>query len=143
MTVPAVAILDDDPRRAEAFEKALRAISAGREIRLVDNAPDFIAWLSENLGRTILICLDHDLGPSRLRDGARFEPGTGRDVVDWLATRQPTCPVIVHSSNSLAVSGMLFALEQAGWTTSRVLPMGDLEWIQAAWVAAVACTLRT
>jgi hypothetical protein len=76
-----------------------------------DNAPDMVAWLSEHLVDVALLCLDHDLGPSRWQNGERFEPGTGRDVVDFLAAAKPCCPLLVHTTNYVAAPGMLLALE--------------------------------
>ena len=96
-----------------------------------------IEWLGAGMTRTVLICLDHDLGPSRARDDMRFEPGSGRDVVDWLATHPARCPVVVHSANGMAVPGMLLVLEQAGWSASRVFTTGGVDWIAESWAPAV------
>ena len=105
MGAPTSSILEDDPGRMIAFRKALAGLSF--EVVIMDNAPDMIEWLDTGLARAVLICLDHDLGPSRLRDGTRFEPGSGRDVADWLAARPARCPVVVHSANGSAVPSML------------------------------------
>ena len=43
-----------------------------------------------------------------------------------MAVYAPTCPVIVHSSNSLAVPGMLRVLSESGWPCSAVMPTNDL-----------------
>jgi hypothetical protein len=102
-----------------------------------DNVPDTLEWLRENLGQTILIALDHDLGPSRLRDGHRFEPGIGREVADFLAKRSPVCPVIIHSSNSPAAEGMVGCLRGAGWAVIRVYPFDDLAWVERDWKPAL------
>ena len=50
-----------------------------------------------------------------------------------LALYAPTCPVIVHSSNSLAVPGMLRVLRESGWPCSAVMPTDDLRWIPTMW----------
>jgi hypothetical protein len=102
-----------------------------------DNVPDTLEWLRENVGQTILVALDHDLGPSRLRDGQRFEPGIGREVADFLAERSPVCPVIIHSSNSPAAEGMLCCLQGAGWSVTRVYPFDDLAWVDRDWKPAL------
>jgi hypothetical protein len=107
------------------------------ELSLFDNAPEMISWLERHLDKTKLICLDHDLGPNRCRDGSQFDPGTGRDVADFLASQNPICPVIIHTTNNLAAPGMQLALEDAGWSVSHVLPFGDLEWIPAEWIGEV------
>src|SRR5688572_20565274 len=92
-----------------------------------DNAPDMIDWLATGLADAALISLDHDLGPTREREGGgRFDPGIGRDAADVMALYAPTCPVIVHSSNSLAVPGMLRVLRESGWPCSAVMPSDDL-----------------
>ena len=101
-----------------------------------------LAWLRDHLERAPIIALDHDLGPSRLRDGERFEPGIGRDVADYLATRAPVCPVVIHSSNSPAADGMQFCLEAAGWTVTRVYPCDDLAWIERDWLAELRRFLK-
>lgn len=135
MPAPSITILEDDPERTSAFRAALAPWAL--DLVIVDNAPDMIEWLGKDLSRTALICLDHDLGPSRLRAEARFEPGSGRDVADWLAGRPAHCPVLVHSANGLAVPGMLLVLESAGWIAQRVVPTGDLDWIRESWLPAV------
>jgi hypothetical protein len=106
-----------------------------------DNAPDTVEWLQDHLEGAALICLDHDLGPNRDRDGEIFDPGTGRDVVDHLVTRKPCCHVLVHTTNSLAAPGMTMALEDAGWSWSRVVPYNDLEWVRADWIGCVVKAL--
>jgi len=141
MTGTSITILEDDPERTNAFRDALAPWAF--DLVIIDNAPDMIEWLHAALSRTTLICLDHDLGPSRLRDESRFEPGSGRDVADWLAARPARCPVLVHSANGLAVPGMLLVLESAGWTAQRVVPSGDLDWIRESWLQAVTELLRS
>ncbi len=138
MNPPVIAILEDDERRSLAMREQLASIAAGADINFFDNAPDMIEWLHGNLASVSLVCLDHDLGPNRERDGEAFDPGTGRDVVDYLCSCQPVCPVLIHSSNSPAAQGMQFALEDTGWQNDRVFPLGDLEWIPADWGPAVA-----
>jgi hypothetical protein len=129
-------VLDDDPRRAAAMREAVVTIP-GLTLLLFDNAPDLLEWLPGNLPRANTLALDHDLGPSRLRDGERFEPGIGRDVADYLATQPPTCPVIVHSTNGPAAYGMQFCLETAGWTVTRVHPFDDLAWVERDWLPEI------
>lgn len=111
------------------------------EVVTFDNAPDIVVWFKERLGCCALICLDHDLGPNRERDGKTFDPGTGRDVSRHLATCAPICPVIVHTTNTLARPGMLTDLEQSGWDVCYVSPYADTLWIQEVWSDAVAHAL--
>jgi hypothetical protein len=138
-----IAILEDDPGRIEAMRECLRRCGAGLQVISFDNAPDMIEWLRGQAKAISLICLDHDLGPNRIRNGEAFDPGTGRDVVDYLATRTPICPVLIHTTNSLAVPGMAMMLDDSGWVHSRVIPHDDLEWIGEDWMPAVKEALST
>ena len=133
------AILDDDPGRVAAMRAALAGAGLGGRCaaEFFDDAPAMIAWLEAHLPECALVSLDHDLGPSR-RVGDEFrDPGTGRDVADFLASRAPACPVIVHTSNSLARVGMELALQSAGWTVLRVYPQFGADWIGTDWLATV------
>jgi hypothetical protein len=127
-----IAILEDDERRTAAMRQVLRAAVSAAAV-VFDNAPDMNAWLRSELDGLDLLCLDHDLGPNRARDGQTFDPGIGRDVVDYLITQPPACPVLIHSTNVPAANGMLFALLDAGWVTERVSPYNDMEWIAGIW----------
>ena len=110
-----VVILEDTPARVAEMRTVLAELLPALEVVVFDNAPDCADWLPEGLPLAALICLDHDLGPTRDRGGVRFDPGIGRDTADLLAMYPATCPVIVHSSNSLAVPGMLaFCASLAG-----------------------------
>lgn len=136
-----IVILDDEQDRIEAMLPCLQRGFAEYDVVVFDNAPDTIQWLSSGLERVRLICLDHDLGPNQLRDGAVFDPGTGRDVADYLASRPPVCPVIIHTTNHVAAPGMIRVLNEANWKTSQVSPYGDLEWVGQVWIAEVRQTL--
>jgi len=133
-----IAILEDDERRTVAMREELHQLFPEVESVFFDNAPDMVAWLRDNLRAVCLLCLDHDLGPDRERDGRTFDPGVGRDVVDFLVTQEPRCPVLIHSSNTEAAYGMRFALDDAGWLAERMAPFDDLAWIKAEWSGRVA-----
>lgn len=124
------AILEDDARRREAMIQELDRMSSSPPVRFFTEAPAMIDWLKEHLHEVVLISLDHDLS------GAN--PGSGRDVVDFIAIHPPSCPVILHTSNSFFVPGMALTLEQAGWKHERVVPFNDLEWISAVWIRKVS-----
>jgi hypothetical protein len=131
-------ILDDTPARVVEMRAVLARLLPGLDVVAFDNVSDCVEWLPQGLGGAALLCLDHDLGPTRDPrpgddTGARFDPGIGRDVADLLAMYPPVCPVIVHSSNSLAVPGMLRVLRESGWPCSAVMPSDDLRWIPTAW----------
>lgn len=128
-----VLILEDTPARVVEMRSVLGELLPAHHLVVFDNAPDCADWLPEGLPLASLICLDHDLGPTRERGRERFDPGIGRDVADLLAMYPPVCPVIVHSSNSLAVPGMLRVLRESGWPCSAVMPTDDLRWIATDW----------
>ena len=111
----------------------LRDVGAHLDIRSTDNAHDFAVILQESLPGCALICLDHDLGPARMIDGAMTDPGDGRDAARVLAPRIPCCPIIVHSTNVVGALSMCQTLRSAGWTVEQVIPYGDLEWIEQSW----------
>src|SRR5689334_6094268 len=84
--VAVLILLEDDPGRAELMQR-LAVSDLGLAVVHYDNAPDMVGWLRDHLHQAALIALDHDLGASRIRDGQRFDPGVGRQVVDFLAER--------------------------------------------------------
>lgn len=137
-----IALLDDDPDRIRAMVDCLIGYLPDFENAIFDNAPDMIEWLSEHLKETALICLDHDLGPNRTRNGEVFDPGTGRDVANFLAIQNPVCPVVIHTTNNLAAPGMELVLEDSGWPHLRIVPYNDLEWVAADWIFEVLTALN-
>lgn len=136
-----IAILDDEPERIQAMRAWLSAHYASRPVVDFDNAPDMNDWFAANLTECRLICLDHDLGPNRRRDGEIFDPGIGRDVANFLASQSPVCPVIIHTTNHIARPGMISTLQDAGWKVSYVSPYADLLWVQEVWADAVRAAL--
>ncbi|HWN99977.1 MAG TPA: cyclic-phosphate processing receiver domain-containing protein [Blastocatellia bacterium] len=129
-----LAILEDDERRQDAMKRLVAEAFPRSEIALFDNASNMIGWLNEHLADVDLLSLDHDLVLAPERPGGRSDSGTGQDVVDYLVTRTPSQPVVVHTSNWGAVAGMVAPLEQAGWRVWRVIPFADLKWLQTAWL---------
>jgi hypothetical protein len=124
-----IAILEDDGRRIADMRLCLSEVLPGIEPFFSANAQEMIQWLRDHLSETLFISLDHDL-PVRSVDGSAIDCGTGRQVVDFLATLAPTCPVIVHSSNKDCALGMVCALEDSRWPNSQVHPSEDLIWIR-------------
>jgi len=96
-----------------------------------------IRFLAVHLVDTLAISLDHDLELKPGPEGRCIDPGTGREVADFLAGREPVCPVIIHTTNSQAAAGMVMVLREARWKTRRVLPFDDLSWIEADWFPAI------
>lgn len=142
-TPSTIVILDDEPNRIRTMTECLSSGLPGCRIITFDNAPDMIDWLRKHLEDASLICLDHDLGPNRSCNGNVFDPGTGRDVADYLASRKPVCSVLIHTTNSLAAPGMVMVLDDSGWPNSRVAPYNDLEWVSADWIGEAREALGT
>lgn len=131
-----IAILEDDSRRIRRMVRCLQERFPSCEAAVFD-APEMIGWLNDHLPEVQLICLDHDLGANHVVAGEVQDPGTGRDVADYLGSQRPCCPVLIHSTNLLAVPGMMMALEDADWKCSALSPFNDLEWVRTAWIADV------
>ncbi len=137
----AIVVLDDESERIDEMTRCLLTRFPNYKLVVFDNAPDLIAWIEDHLPDVRLICLDHDLGPNRRRGDEVFDPGTGRDVADYLAKCQPVCPVIIHTTNSMAAPGMTLVLDDSGWQNTRMIPYNDTEWISTDWINAVVAAL--
>lgn len=126
-------ILEDNEERREAMLGRLRDRLPQYEVIFAATAIECIDWLHRRWESVLAISLDHDLdlicGPA----GTWLEPGTGRQVADFLAERSPVCPVVIHSTNVSAVEGMQEVLEAGGWPVERIAPYGDVEWISEVW----------
>jgi hypothetical protein len=132
-----VAILDDDKSRRTEMERSLLQALPEVSIELFDNAPDMIAWLARHIEDVGVVSLAHDLGPNRFRDGMLFDPGTGRDVTDFLVEMDRPFPVVVHTPHSSAGKRMITMLEHAEWPCVRLAPSDDSDWICGEWVPRV------
>lgn len=132
-----IAILEDNEPRTQAMRTAIADALPGTDMVFFNSANAIIEWLGWNLGSLSLISLDHDLDFLPGPDGRLIDPGDGRDVARFLATQKPCCPVIVHTSNSMAASSMMFALQDAGWNAKRVLPDSDLGWVKSRWIDSI------
>lgn len=129
-----IVILDDEIDRLEAMMAVLSERLPEYDLVTFKNAPDIVAWLKSNISSAAIISLDHDLFPQSEEEP---DPGTGRDVADFLATQSPVCHVIIHTTNSGAAAGMELVLNDQGWSNSRVVPFNDLEWVKAWWIREV------
>lgn len=141
MQTNVVAILDDEKDRLDAMLAHLHKRYPRLEVATFLNAPEMIAGLRHLWDRLALICLDHDLGPCIQQHGRIFDPGTGRDVANCLATNSPVCPIIVHTTNTYARPGMLEVLTEAKWQVSYVSPYADVLWIREVWADEVSRVL--
>ena len=132
-----IIILEDNLDRQAVMRACLVDRFYQYALHFFDDSGEMICFLGEHLPDAIVIALDHDLDMKPGLDGRCIDPGTGREVADFLAEKEPTCPVIIHTTNSLAAVGMEAVLRDAGWKTRRVVPFGDLEWIESIWFSAI------
>ncbi len=132
-----ILILEDDADRRTAMARVLRDRFPQFRHVFHTSSNGTIEFLSTHFDEVIALCLDHDLELIPTEDGKFVDAGTGRDVADHLASRPPSFPVIIHTTNAPAAEGMLAALGDADWTTHRVVPYGDLEWIDEVWSRCV------
>jgi hypothetical protein len=132
-----IAILEDNADR----RAVMRACIADRfytfESHFFDEARAMIAFLDQNLADVLVVSLDNDLDPKDGPDGRAVDVGEGRQVAEFLATREPVCPVVIHTSNANAADAMTEMLGTAGWKTRRTVPMDDTKWIEDEWFFVV------
>ncbi len=133
-----IAILEDNEERQAAMRRCLADRFHRFEAVLFDRPAEMIAWLRTELPNTLLISLDHDfdLLPDPVT-GTLTDPGTGREVADFLSANPPSCPILIHTSNHHAAEGMRRVLGESGWSTQVIAPFDDLEWIEKTWFRAV------
>lgn len=105
------------------------------EVVFFDSASAMIKFMEgKSLSDVVLISLDHDLELVRGENNALIDPGTGDDVARWLANQpRPISPIIVHTTNGIAGDKMVQRLEDSNWKVDRVVPYGDLDWIEEEW----------
>ncbi len=93
---------------------------------------------SDELLDVAMISLDHDLEFIAGENGDWVDPGTGLEVAKWLSEQpKPICPVVVHTTNSREGDKMMRLLKKTHWVSYRVIPHGDLEWIDTVWLRVV------
>jgi CheY-like chemotaxis protein len=132
-----IVILEDNSDRRSEMERCLRDRFRHYESVFFDDAKLMRVFLETNLASTLVISLDHDLEPKSQHNGKPLDPGTGRQLADFLVQQPPACPIIIATTNSAAGDGMEFVLREAHWETHRVYPWGDLEWISSQWFRTV------
>ena len=128
-----IVILEDNLDRQVMMRECLADRFYTFDAHFFDDSCEMIRFLESNLAETILISLDNDLDLKTGPDGKSIDPGSGCDVAEFLAGKPPTCPVVIHTTNSLAAERMQRALRDAGWKTRRVIPFDDTEWIKSDW----------
>ncbi len=132
-----IVILEDNNDRQEIMRACLADRFYQYDLHFFDNAAEMIRFLDAHLADTLVLSLDHDLELKPGPDGRCIDTGTGREVADFLATKEPICPVILATTNAFAAVGMETVLREAGWKTRRVVPFDDMRWIETDWFAAV------
>lgn len=132
-----VAILEDNSDRRTIMRRCLSDRFYTFEHRFFDNAHEMVRFLESELDGCIAIALDNDLEMIEASDGHLIDPGSGRDVVAHLLTREPMCPVIIHTTNTDAAAASMENLKEAGWTVRRVIPFDDMAWIESDWFYAM------
>jgi CheY-like chemotaxis protein len=132
-----IVILEDNADRQRAMRAWLTDRFYSYEHRFFDDSGEMIRYLGDHLADTIVISLDHDLELKPGPHGRCLDPGSGREVADYLATQAPVCPVILQTTNAPAAAGMELVLREAGWKTRRVVPFDDLRWIETDWYPAI------
>ncbi len=125
-------VLEDNPNRTEAFQRAAKSCSQSGNIRIWRIAAQMIQELPGLLAGAPLLSLDHDFYKQQEGDP---DPGCGRDVANYLARRKPLCPVIIHSTNTDAAWGMHNELVAAGWQVESVHHLDEADWIETRWLA--------
>jgi CheY-like chemotaxis protein len=128
-----IVILEDNPDRREAMARYLADRLYSFDAAYFESPQPMLAYLREHLGEAICISLDHDMELVDDGAGRLVDPGSGREVADFLAGHPPQCPVILHTTNTAAADGMASALTHTGWKVYRVAPWGDLEWVHVEW----------
>jgi CheY-like chemotaxis protein len=132
-----ILILEDNQDRRTAMQECLADRLYSYESVFFSAPQPMLCYLREHLREAICISLDHDMDIVEDAEGRRMDPGTGREIADYLVTQSPQCPVVIHSTNTIAAESMEAALKESGWTVYRVAPWGDLAWVRAAWFRTV------
>lgn len=122
-------MLEDDLDRIRRFRAVVAHQHPGAVLTIARTAPTFISEYRSLRQTPELICLDHDLFTDSPDDP---DPGDGRDVSAFLITQPPTCPVLIHSTNTFAADSMMYSMREAGWIVTRISPIGD-DWIESYW----------
>lgn len=126
-------ILEDNDERRAAMRERLMDRFPQYSVSFFSTAAECVDHLQRHLPGVLAVSLDHDLELIPIGNGRTLEPGTGREVADFLAAQAPSCPILVHSTNAPASVAMIQELEDSGWPVYQVSPYGDLEWISERW----------
>src|SRR5436190_23374907 len=126
-----IIILEDNGERQQRMAACLHNNLPPCPLQFFKSAHDMLRYLPDHLSSARLISLDNDLERESV---AAFDPGTGRDVANYLVTKTPVCPVVIHSTNLHAAVAMEAELQEAGWQVEPVTPYDDLSWVDREWL---------
>jgi CheY-like chemotaxis protein len=132
-----IGILEDNVDRQQVMRDCLADRFPMYDIRFFDDAVEMIRFLEAHRADMLVISLDHDLELKAGPNGRCIDPGTGRDVADFLASKRPVCPIVIHTSNTNAALAMQTVLKDAGWKIRRVMPMEDTQWVIDQWFPSI------
>jgi len=132
-----IAILEDNLERLAIMRSWLADRFYMYDAHFFDESAELIRFFDDYLSECLVIALDHDLEMKPGQNGRCIDCGTGREVADYLANKNPVCPIIIHTTNADAAVGMQMVLKDAGWQTRRVIPFDDLDWIEKSWFPAL------
>src|SRR3954466_10748263 len=107
-----IVILEDNVERQQAMRAWLADRFYSYEHQFFDDSSEMIRYLADHLSDTIVISLDHDLDLKPTPDGRCLDPGSGREVADYLAARIPVCPIVLATTNAPAAAGMELVLRE-------------------------------
>lgn len=128
-----IAVLEDNADRQAVMRACLADRFHQYELHFFDASREMIRFLETHLNDTIAIALDHDLELKPGANGKCIDPGTGVDVAEFLATKAPVCTVVIHTTNTDGGAAMERVLRAAHWSTRRVIPFDDMNWIESDW----------
>jgi hypothetical protein len=132
-----IVVLEDNAERVAVMRACIADRFSTFDLRIFDDARDTIRYLNSHLSETLVVALDNDLEMKTGPDGRCLDAGEGRQVAEFLATKPPVCPVLIHTTNSDAAIAMEETLRRAGWKTRRVVPFDGMNWIESDWFFAV------
>lgn len=126
-----ILILEDTPARIERFKRIMQSQLPLARLEIVNTASAMVALIKNQLSESFAVSLDHDLYVSGVD-----EPGDGLQIATHLSSLPPSCPVIIHTSNSVKSSEMQGVLESESWEVRLAGAIGE-NWIESDWITEV------
>src|SRR5438105_11161293 len=110
-----IVILEDNADRRDAMRRCLEDRFYQFETAFFDEPAGVRTYLEAHWRELAAIGLDHDLELKIGADGRAVDLGTGREIADFLAHREPACHVVIHTTNTTAALAMETLLRDARW----------------------------